>query len=62
MTAIPAPQDPRELLLICDDCGRAHRDEEPATTWDALWVQALRAGWRGRDRAIGPHHCRHCTG
>ncbi|MDU0287979.1 hypothetical protein [Saccharothrix longispora] len=62
VTAIPADHHPGALLLICDDCGRTHLGGEPATAWHVLWEQAVREGWRGRDRAVGPHHCRHCTG
>ncbi|MFI9012318.1 hypothetical protein ACIGNX_34265 [Actinosynnema sp. NPDC053489] len=59
MTAIPGGQDPDALLLICDNCGRAYQGDT-RVPWLALWSAAVGAGWRGRDRAIGPHHCADC--
>ncbi|MEU6153422.1 hypothetical protein ABZ816_25810 [Actinosynnema sp. NPDC047251] len=61
MTAIPGEHDPATLLLICDSCGRAFDGDHPPRAWQALWARALGAGWRGRDRQIGPHSCRRCA-
>ncbi|GGP78357.1 hypothetical protein [Saccharothrix coeruleofusca] len=66
MTAIPsstpgvAPgdRDLSDLVLICDGCGRTFRHDERG--WDLLWSSAQGAGWRGRDRAVGPHFCSWC--
>ncbi|WP_367138306.1 hypothetical protein [Saccharothrix sp. HUAS TT1] len=59
MTAIPSGRDPLTLLLICDSCGRAFEGDEHLP-WVVLWAKAIAVGWRGRDRAIGPHRCAFC--
>ncbi|GAA1311896.1 hypothetical protein [Saccharothrix xinjiangensis] len=59
VTAIPGDQDPVALLLICDNCGRAYEGES-RRPWITLWAEAIGTGWRGRDRAIGPHLCALC--
>ncbi|MFD1147293.1 hypothetical protein [Saccharothrix hoggarensis] len=61
MTAIPADHDSATLVLICDHCGRAYDSEDAHTVWRLLWTSAVGDGWRGRDRAIGPHWCRRCA-
>ncbi|MFD7659696.1 hypothetical protein ACFV4N_37465 [Actinosynnema sp. NPDC059797] len=59
MTAIPHGHDPVALLLICDSCGRAY-EGDTRLPWLVLWSVAIGTGWRGRDRAIGPHSCALC--
>ncbi|QFZ19723.1 hypothetical protein [Saccharothrix syringae] len=59
MTAIPHQHDPAALLLICDSCGSAY-EGDTCLPWITLWAVAIGAGWRGRDRAIGPHRCARC--
>ncbi|MFT7839842.1 hypothetical protein Q5530_27180 [Saccharothrix sp. BKS2] len=49
------------LLLICDSCGRAY-EGDTRRPWTVLWSEAIGTGWRGRDRAIGPHRCTRCPG
>ncbi|MEV8437950.1 hypothetical protein AB0425_11295 [Actinosynnema sp. NPDC051121] len=61
MTAIPARHDSAALVLICDHCGRSYDRGDPHTAWLPLWANAVEDGWRGRDRAIGPHTCLLCT-
>lgn len=59
VTAIPGDPDASALVLICDGCGRTFRHDE--RVWDLLWTFARGAGWRGRDRAVGPHFCARCA-
>ncbi|XVV01261.1 hypothetical protein ACQPW3_28110 [Actinosynnema sp. CA-248983] len=62
MTAIPPEDDTGSPLLICDDCGRACTVEQSVPSgWQALWTFAVDAGWRGRDRPVGPHVCDGCV-
>ncbi|GAA0248706.1 hypothetical protein GCM10010492_55780 [Saccharothrix mutabilis subsp. mutabilis] len=62
MTAIPPADGTRSPLLICDDCGRAFAVEHPSPLeWLVLWTHAVEAGWRGRDRPVGPHVCERCA-
>ncbi|SDD39008.1 hypothetical protein [Actinokineospora iranica] len=62
MTAIPDDSGTPALVLICDGCGRSRRGERARPeAWLLLWSQAGGAGWRGRDRAIGPHFCPLCA-
>lgn len=66
MTAIPRSDNGRRprFILICDDCGRNGTIAPIASTpetWPVLWSNAHSAGWRGRDRPIGPHCCPTCA-
>ncbi|GAB2780914.1 hypothetical protein GCM10027199_64960 [Amycolatopsis magusensis] len=64
MTAVPAGGSVA-LRLICDGCGRTGPPAEPRVphheAWLLLWGSACQDGWRGHDRAIGPHYCAHCA-
>ncbi|MGC7102544.1 hypothetical protein ACPZ19_48410 [Amycolatopsis lurida] len=64
MTAVPV-DEVVALRLICDGCGdpgpRAAPGAAHHEAWLLLWGQARQDGWRGHDRAIGPHYCPRCA-
>ena len=59
---MPIVGDTAETVLVCDGCGRSRRiDDTGLAAWGLLWLQAAKVGWRGSDRAFGPHYCTHCA-
>jgi hypothetical protein len=61
VTGMPIAGETSEIVLVCDACGRTRRiDDIGPGAWGLLWLQATKAGWRGSDRAFGPHYCVLC--
>ncbi|GLZ28046.1 hypothetical protein Lesp02_02360 [Lentzea sp. NBRC 105346] len=62
MTGMPSASDTAETVLVCDGCGRSRRIDDGPSAWGLLWMQATKDGWKGSDRALGPHYCTVCVG
>jgi hypothetical protein len=62
MTALPAGAGrDADLVLVCDSCGDSVRSAQTAVRdFRVLWEAVTTQGWRGLDRAVGPHYCPAC--